>query len=109
MLANYQFLVSLVVTCPRLCPPSDGYVHNPDLKVGALAYYGCDSGFTGQGSWMRVCAENGSWVPIEPTCQPISKYGPLVKSAYQKNYFLVSQPKHMLCVLKRTVSMRRFF
>ena len=34
---------------------------------------------------------------------------PLVKSAYQKNNFLISQPKHMLWVLKRTISMRRFF
>ena len=34
---------------------------------------------------------------------------PLVKSAYQKYNFLISQPKHMLLVLKRTVSMRRFF
>ena len=34
---------------------------------------------------------------------------PLVKSAYQKNNFLISQPKHMLWVLKITVSMRRFF
>ena len=34
---------------------------------------------------------------------------PLVKSAYQKNNFLISQPKHMLWVLKRTVSIRRFF
>ena len=34
---------------------------------------------------------------------------PLVKSAYQKINFLISQPKHMLWVLKRTVSMRRFF
>ena len=33
----------------------------------------------------------------------------LVKSAYQKINFLISQPKHMLWVLKRTVSMRRFF
>ena len=33
----------------------------------------------------------------------------LVKSAYQKNDFLISQPKHMLWVLKRTVSMRWFF
>ena len=33
----------------------------------------------------------------------------LVKSVYQKNNFLISQPKHMLWVLKRTVSMRRFF
>ena len=34
---------------------------------------------------------------------------PLVKSAYQKSNFRISQPKHMLWVLKRTVSMRRFF
>ena len=34
---------------------------------------------------------------------------PLVKSAYQKIIFLISQPKHMLWVLKRTVSVRRFF
>ena len=33
----------------------------------------------------------------------------LVKSVYQKINFLISQPKHMLWVLKRTVSMRRFF
>ena len=33
----------------------------------------------------------------------------LVKSAYQKNNFLISQPKHMLWVLKRTVLMRWFF
>ena len=31
------------------------------------------------------------------------------KSAYLKIIFLISQPKHMLWVLKRTVSMRRFF
>ena len=31
----------------------------------------------------------------------------LVKSAYQKNIFLISQPKHMLWVLKRTVSNKR--
>ena len=34
---------------------------------------------------------------------------PLVKSVYRKNNFLISQPKHMLWVLKRTVSMRLFF
>ena len=32
----------------------------------------------------------------------------LVKSAYQKNNFLISQPKHMLWVLKRAVSMRTY-
>ena len=34
---------------------------------------------------------------------------PLVKSVYQKNNFLISQPKHMFWVLKRNISMRRFF
>ena len=29
----------------------------------------------------------------------------LVESVYQKFFFLISQPKHMLWVLKRTVSM----
>ena len=33
----------------------------------------------------------------------------LVKSAWQKNILLISQLKHMLWVLKRSVSMRRFF
>ena len=31
------------------------------------------------------------------------------QSVYWKINFLISQPKHMLWVLKRTVSMRRFF
>ena len=34
---------------------------------------------------------------------------PLVKNAYQNINFLISQPKHTLWVLQRTVSMRRFF
>ena len=37
------------------------------------------------------------------------KGSPLVKSANQKIIFLISHPKHMLWVLKRTVSMRQFF
>ena len=39
----------------------------------------------------------------------IGRLRPLVKSAYQKINFLISQPKHMLWVLKRIVSMRQFF
>ena len=40
---------------------------------------------------------------------PTMKTRPLVKSVYQHINFLISQPKHMLWVLKRTVSMRQFF
>ena len=36
-------------------------------------------------------------------------YRTLFKSAYQKISFLISQQKHMLCVLKKNVSMRQFF
>ena len=36
-------------------------------------------------------------------------YRPLVKSVYQKKRILISQPKHMLWILQRTVLMRRFF
>ena len=39
----------------------------------------------------------------------IINFRPLVKSVYQKINFLISQPKHMLWVLKRTVSIRWFF
>ena len=31
---------------------------------------------------------------------------PLVKNAFQKNNILISQPKHTLWILKRTVSMK---
>ena len=36
----------------------------------------------------------------------IVKFMPLVKSSYPNNNFLIAQPKHMLWVLKRTVSLR---
>ena len=43
-------------------------------------------------------------------CQTVPYFiRPLVERAYQKYNFLISQLKHMLWVLKRTVSMRRFF
>ena len=41
--------------------------------------------------------------------KPSTVSRPLDKSAYQKENFLISHPKHMLWVLKRTVSVRRFF
>ena len=48
--------------------------------------------------------------------KPVGKYQftmacirALVMIAYQVINFLISQPKHMLWVLKRTVAMRRFF
>ena len=45
--------------------------------------------------------------PLRPNEKYMSLAG--VKSVYRKTNFLISQPKHMLWVLKRAVSMRRFF
>ena len=46
---------------------------------------------------------------FEPSCRIYSVLRTLIKNALQKNNVLIFQPKHMLCVFKRTVSMRRFF
>ena len=64
--------------------------------------------FTLSHTWSET-PKSGFLVP-RPTSKIPNKAHtrPLVKSAYQKNNF-ISQPKHMLWVLKRTVSMRRFF
>ena len=56
-----------------------------------------------------------AWVrapPVRHTRDEIryaSTYGPLDKSMWLKINFLISQPKHKLWVLKRTVLMRQFF
>ena len=53
-------------------------------------------------------------IPIAPlghhysgTNKPFNR--PPDKSAYIKTIIFITQPKHMLWVLKRTVSMKRFF
>ena len=55
----------------------------------------------------RLLAEDTS----RPSVNVAAMGRTLVKSgsAYRKFNFLISQPKHMLWVLKRTISMRRFF
>ena len=49
---------------------------------------------------LLVGQNNRWWKPLQA-----SKDRPSVKSAYQKINFLIFQPKHMLWMLKRTVSM----
>ena len=62
-------------------------------------------------SWDSYSAGEDSANPGPIDNRPILKgaYRPLVKNAYQKIIFLISQPNPMLWVLKRTVSMRWFF
>ena len=73
--------------------------------------------------WSIKCLAQGQnampLIRLEPTTLNLKlsnltriHYAPLRppdKSVYQKIIFLISQPKRMLWVLKRTVSMRRFF
>ena len=68
---------SIVVTCPSIDPISNGGSITPSgSKVGATVYFFCNSRFKLHGTEYKHCAENGSWVPMQPlpTCHPISKY-----------------------------------
>ena len=51
--------------------------------------------------------------PIGAVCSGSTLFASILrppdKSVYRKIIFFISHPKHMLWVLKRTVSMRRFF
>ena len=49
---------------------------------------------------LKLCGTRKHWGNMDRT---------LVKSAERKFNFLISQPKHMLWLLKRTISMRQFF
>ena len=44
-----------------------------------------------------------------PSPLQVGRSQPPDKSGYWKTIFFLTHPKHMLWVLKRTVSMRRFF
>ena len=56
-----------------------------------------------QSKFFQLCWDGTSWVePVlseeaEGACSILCR--PIVKSVYQKNNFLISQPKHMLWVL----------
>ena len=70
---------------------------------------GGGSGVKGGGKWGERGREVGiGYPPVHPLF-PGHVFRHLVKSAYRRTNFLISQPKHMLLVLKRTVSMRQFF
>ena len=71
----------------------------------------------GGGGTLSKCSKTLYYKNILETyfVKPVGKYQfamasirDLVKSAYKVITYPISQPKHMLWVLKRTVSMRRF-
>ena len=76
---------------------------NPDLACLCMSFSLCVSSFLVQNLWNTEFAfYDGMW--------DLQRYHrPPDKSAYWKTIFYIFCPKHMLWVLKRTVSMRRFF
>ena len=68
------------------------------------------------GGTLSKCSKTLYYKKLLETYKPVGKYQfamacirALVMSAYKVINCLISQPKHMLWVHKRTVSMRRFF
>ena len=55
----------------------------------------------------RKDSNKGDQLTVLLECK--GEHRPPDKSAEQKIIFLISQPKHMLLVLKRTISMQQFF
>ena len=75
-----------------------------------------DKIFSGEKIWFDRCAKPDYYSAeivmdgIEQNFSCFEELGrPLDKSVYWKTIFFISHPKHMLWVLKRTVSMRQFF
>ena len=79
-LASSEASISGSTLVSKECNKFDSYLHSALIKLNIAC--NCDLG----DSYCRT----------------------LVKSAYRKTNFPISRPKHMLGVLKRTFSMRRF-
>ena len=80
-------------------------------NTGSHVEYGCVRGYVLQDPTQSgLDCQNGVWTGIWPICGKCTIFDrPPDKSVYWKIIFFISNPKHMLWVLKRTVSLRRFF
>lgn len=57
-----------VIGCEDLSDPANGNVRVTSTRIGAVATYSCNSGFTLIGKENRVCRPNGEWSGTAPTC-----------------------------------------
>ena len=94
---------------PPICQPKGRYCtrpHSGETTLGNIASYYCEPGFDLIGHQNRACGTDGTWSGVPPICQPKGRYctRPPGKIAYWKIIFFISHPKHILCVVKRTVS-----
>ena len=63
------FLSMLARGCQKLQNPENGNVQVTSTRIGAVAIYSCNDGFTLVGNKNRVCRPNGQWSGGAPSCQ----------------------------------------
>lgn len=66
---HFSFLSMLARGCQRLQNPENGNVQVTSTRIGAVATYSCNDGFTLVGNKNRVCRPNGQWSGGAPSCQ----------------------------------------
>ena len=103
-LASGNFCCQLITIANSSEPEQDRQNVGPDLDPNRLPLEKCSWFFFEKVNFEKSADDNKAW-----KIKQRAKSRPLVKSVYPKNIFLISQQKHMLWVLKRTVSLRRFF
>ena len=57
-----------VVDCGLLVAPAFGEVNLTDTTFGSLANYTCQSGYSINGTRVRVCEGTGQWSDSMPQC-----------------------------------------
>ena len=69
---SLPFILHLVYTaidCGPLSAPDNGSVRVTSTRVGAIAKYACNEGFTLGGRKTRTCQKSGMWSGDAPTCK----------------------------------------
>ena len=55
--------------CRELSNPANGQVDDDERRIGDIAIYSCNSGYTLVGAETRVCQAGGIWSESAPTCE----------------------------------------
>jgi len=61
-------------SCPRLSNPSNGRVVFTSVRIGSIAKYICNYGYSIDGNAYRKCMSSGEWHGSAPTCKSDSMY-----------------------------------
>lgn len=58
----------VLIFCPELTPPENGYYTVPNFLNGSIATFSCDGSYILDGSEELVCNDSGAWSGSEPKC-----------------------------------------